>query len=198
MRSPLRRSTTQCTSGDIWVTHARSDQRDSRNLGTGAPRPASLGTISYAGGGGAGYYLDLGRTRSHPRWIDRGRPRSEPPPALHCVGHWARVKPLSRGRGRGSARLWMDDRPAWPQTFVFYHLGPLPRCYGRDGFRLEFGELLFVPDVDGRRDRRRIQRGELDDSRNDPGPLSWLDRPCHQWIVLDRRRAWRGRLDRRA
>jgi hypothetical protein len=59
-------------------------------------------------------------------------------------------------------------------------------------------EFLSVSVFDQGGDRRRKQRGEFHNPRNDPGAVPRVDRPCHQRLVLDRRRAWRRRIDRRS
>jgi Sugar (and other) transporter len=82
----------------------------------------------------------------------------------------------------------MANRPARPQAYVFYNLECIFGIYGRHRTQLESCEFLSVSVLDRGGDRRRKQRGEFHNPRNDPGAVPRVDRPCHQRLVLDRRR----------
>src|ERR1019366_1016450 len=92
----------------------------------------------------------------------------------------------------------MDDGSARPQAAFLYYVGSLFSFHDRYGYCLESGKLLSVPHADRPWNRRRIQCGQFDDSGNDPGALSRMDRSCHQRLILDRRRAGSSRIDIRS
>ena len=165
----------------------------------GPARSPALEPVSHAGRGRAWRYLDSRRTRGDAR-RRRIAGALKASPRLHFsdsdVGLASSF--YLAGRGRRRARLRLADRPARPPAAVFHHSWALSRFGGRDRAELESRKLLPLPAPDRRRHWRRIQRRQFDHSGDDPGALSRPDRPCDQRLVLDRRRAGRGELDRAA
>src|SRR5258708_1857029 len=95
----------------------------------------------------------------------------------------------------GSARL--SARSDRAQETVLHHAGAVSHGDCRDGAVVESRELRAVSISDRRRHRRRIYRDQLHHSGTGARALSWMDRPHHQWQLLDRRGCRRDLIGRK-
>ena len=102
------------------------------------------------------------------------------------------------GAVRGRPALRLADRPARPQEALFHHNRGLPHRHRRDRAVVGLLELRDFSLFHRSRHRRRIYGDQLDDPGARAGAHARLDRSRHQWQLLGRSCARRGRLARAA